>query len=46
MSIDIWRDKENVVYHTMEYYSVLKYQEIMPLVRCDWRVDLEYTLIS
>ena len=32
--------------HTMECYSVLKYQEIMPFVRCEWRVDLEHTLIS
>ena len=45
MSIDGWMDKENVVYiYTMEYYSAIKKNEILPFATT-W-MELEGTMLS
>lgn len=35
LPIDIWRDKQNVVY--IEYYSALKKKEILPYAATAWK---------
>ena len=44
MSIDRWVDKEDVVLYTMEYYSAIKQNEIMPFTAT--LIDLEIIILS
>ena len=45
MSIDGWKDKEDVIYmYTMEYYSAIKKNEILPFART-W-MELEDIMLS